>query len=103
MLIRDTPLCIGQAGTGTDHEYFVGLIDEVKIFTRPLTEADVANECGCTVVRPPPPPPPSRALHGLELALTFDDGTASDSSGVGRDGVWEGTEGSSRKLFSKQF
>lgn len=116
MLIRDTPLFIGQAGTGTDHEYFVGLIDEVKIFTRPLTEADVANECSCTVVRPPPPPPPSRALHGLELALTFDDGTASDSSGLGRDGVWEGTEdygdgrrgaqaarfdGSSRIVFSQ--
>ena len=31
IVTRNTDLFIGQAGTGSDHEYFTGLIDEVDL------------------------------------------------------------------------
>jgi hypothetical protein len=34
ILSRSTDVFIGQAGTGTSREYFTGLIDEVKIYSR---------------------------------------------------------------------
>ena len=36
-----TDLVIGQAGQGSDHEYFTGLIDEVKIYGRALAHEEV--------------------------------------------------------------
>nr|XP_054752753.1 uncharacterized protein LOC129258518 [Lytechinus pictus] len=33
ILTRNTPVTIGQAGQGMSHEYFYGLIDEVKIYS----------------------------------------------------------------------
>jgi len=32
LLIKDTPLTIGQAGIGKAHEYFYGYIDEVRVY-----------------------------------------------------------------------
>ncbi|XP_070545045.1 uncharacterized protein [Ptychodera flava] len=53
MLIKDTPLTIGQAGVGKSNEYFYGLVDEVVIFNKVLSPDDVRvifdaqnpNEC----------------------------------------------------------
>ena len=47
MLVRDTPVVIGQAGPGKDNEYFEGLIDEVKLYSKALQPFDIHQECGC--------------------------------------------------------
>ena len=47
MLVRDTPVVIGQAGPGKDNEYFEGLIDEVKLYSRALQPMEIRQECGC--------------------------------------------------------
>eukprot|EP01050_Picozoa_sp_SAG11_P014516 SAG11_NODE_1798_length_4246_cov_1.709670_3_plen_150_part_00 len=41
--VRPTDVFIGQAGDGTDHEYFTGLIDEIKIFSRALGADEVVH------------------------------------------------------------
>ncbi|XP_022086853.1 uncharacterized protein LOC110977226 [Acanthaster planci] len=41
IISKNTPLTIGQAGVGMSHEYFVGLIDEVKIFSKALSASEV--------------------------------------------------------------
>ena len=41
ILARATDVTIGQAGQGSDHEYFTGMIDEVKIFSRALAHEEV--------------------------------------------------------------
>jgi hypothetical protein len=115
MVVRDTPVVIGQAGPGTDHEYFYGLIDELKIWTRGLTEDEIAAECGCKIVHPPPPPPPGVAKGDIELYFHFEepnldnkvgdengecfdgrvhiDGCVYDASDLGRNGMWEDSNG----------
>nr|XP_054752752.1 uncharacterized protein LOC129258517 [Lytechinus pictus] len=40
---RNTPVTIGQAGQGKSNEYFYGLIDEVKIYSRVLNAVEVQN------------------------------------------------------------
>ncbi|XP_030851646.1 uncharacterized protein LOC115918963 [Strongylocentrotus purpuratus] len=40
---RNNPVTIGQAGFGTTVEYFHGLIDEVKIYGRVLSAAEIQN------------------------------------------------------------
>ena len=44
MVIKNTPLVIGQAGPGTSGEFFYGYIKEVKIWARALSKTDVAKE-----------------------------------------------------------
>lgn len=39
LVARATDVVIGQAGEGSDHEYFTGLIDEVKIFGARLNQS----------------------------------------------------------------
>ena len=41
LVSQPTDLVIGQAGQGSNHEYFTGLIDEVKIFSRALGHEEV--------------------------------------------------------------
>ncbi|XP_071941443.1 uncharacterized protein [Antedon mediterranea] len=41
ILVKNTPVTIGQAGVGMNLEYFVGLIDEVKLFDISLTADQV--------------------------------------------------------------
>jgi hypothetical protein len=43
MIPRNTDVFIGQAGTGTSREYFTGMIDEVKIYSRSLAHAEVLD------------------------------------------------------------
>ena len=88
MLVRDTPVVIGQAGPGKLNEFFVGLIDEVKLFTRALGEAEVGAECGCPIVHPLR----ASSSGALDAYYSFNDRTAADQSGHGYDGVWEGQE-----------
>ena len=38
---------IGQAGIGKGNEYFVGQIDEVRIFTKTLNNAEIEAFCAC--------------------------------------------------------
>ncbi|MBT4921795.1 MAG: tandem-95 repeat protein [Rickettsiales bacterium] len=42
MLIKNTVLTIGQAGTGKSNEYFYGAIDELSLYDKALSAADVA-------------------------------------------------------------
>jgi hypothetical protein len=92
MVVNGNPVFIGQAGTGTDHEFFEGLVDEVKLYTRVLLEEEVADACGCPILRPPPPPPPAVASGDLDAFWSFDSSTVVDETGNGFDGTWEGTE-----------
>ena len=57
LMTRDTPVFVGQAGTGKSNEYFVGLIDEVQIYTSVLGVEELADLCGCVVAAAPPDPP----------------------------------------------
>ncbi|XP_022086785.1 uncharacterized protein LOC110977193 [Acanthaster planci] len=41
IISKKTPLTIGQAGVGWRGEFFVGLIDEVKIFSKALSASEV--------------------------------------------------------------
>lgn len=43
LLVKNTPLTIGQAGSGSSTEYFYGFIDEVKLFAETLTADDVSK------------------------------------------------------------
>jgi Ca2+-binding RTX toxin-like protein len=75
-------------------EFFTGLLDEVKVYNRALSAAEINLDMGGT---PPPQPTP---VGGLVLNLSFDTGTvvstattvstASDASGLGNDGTVEG-------------
>ena len=90
LLVRNTPVVIGQAGPGKSNEFFEGLIDEVKIYTKALSQPEIARECGCQITQPPLPPPPNYRSNGLEAQFSFDALTPADTSGHGYDGVWEG-------------
>ena len=84
------PMEIGadaQSGVG---EYespfaFTGLIDEVRVHFRALTDAEISQRCEN---------PGSAAKSGSKLALcySFDHGDARDESGSGNDGQLEGVE-----------
>ncbi|NEP81232.1 MAG: LamG domain-containing protein [Okeania sp. SIO3B3] len=41
IISKNTPVTIGQAGVGTDAEYFYGYIDEVRIYSRTLSFAEI--------------------------------------------------------------
>ena len=41
LLVKNTPLTIGQAGVGKDNEYFYGLIDEVRVYNQKLSADEV--------------------------------------------------------------
>jgi len=43
ILINDTPLTIGQAGVGSSKDWFYGLVDELTIFNKVLTAADIGT------------------------------------------------------------
>jgi hypothetical protein len=40
---KNTPLTIGQAGIGKPNEYFFGIIDEVRIYNRALTDVEIQS------------------------------------------------------------
>jgi hypothetical protein len=86
----DQPLRIGGNASFAG-EFFKGLIDEVKVYNRALTAAEIAADMGS--VAPPPPPPPPPPTGGLVLSFSFDEADgqpAIDASSSGRNGVITG-------------
>jgi hypothetical protein len=79
--ISPDPLWIG--GNRPYGEYFRGLIDEVRVYARALSAAEVRDQMA----------KPASSGEGLVAAYAFDDGsgrTATDSSGQGNTGVIRG-------------
>ncbi|HEY3181372.1 MAG TPA: LamG-like jellyroll fold domain-containing protein [Gaiellaceae bacterium] len=80
------PLRIG--GDVTWAEWFQGRIDDVRVYSRALTAAELQTDMATPVVASSPPPPSS-----LVGAWSFDAGsgtTATDSSGKGNNGTLNG-------------
>jgi hypothetical protein len=52
IIVKNNPLTIGQAGIGVEDNYFVGVIDEVRIYNRSLSHLEIRNLCksynGCS-------------------------------------------------------
>jgi VanZ family protein len=82
--LRPTLAAVRIGGDDSPHEYFAGLIDEVRIYDRALSRAEVAHD----VVTPVDAPRSSQG-RGPVAAFAFSEGTgdrAHDSSGHGIDG-----------------
>jgi len=47
IIVKNNPLTIGQAGIGAEDNYFFGVIDEVRIYNRPLSHPEIQNLCQC--------------------------------------------------------
>ena len=83
MAVGNQPIRIGgnQAFTG---EFYNGLIDNVRVYNRALTAAELSAEITAAggVAPPPPPPPPPAPGAGPVLSLNFDEasGNAIDSA-----------------------
>jgi hypothetical protein len=82
-------------------EFYQGLIDDVRLFNRALSAAEIGLEMSAanaaaptpTPTPPPPPPPTPTPTDGLVLSLHFDEAsgnTAIDSSTSGRNGTITG-------------
>ena len=71
------PLTIG--GNGVWSEWFLGSIDDVRVYNRALTApevaADIANPVAC-VAGPPPPPQPVLSVSKSSLSFTATQGGA---------------------------
>jgi len=72
------PLRIG--GNSIWGEYFKGRIDEVRIYNRALTQAEIQNDMNTLIPPPPPPTPPPVAAFSATptggpapLTVTFSD------------------------------
>ncbi len=72
------PLTIGQLQTNSDVWPFIGLVDEVRVWSRALTQAEIASRMTLTLTGGEP------YLAGY---WTFDDGTARDLSRYGNHGT----------------
>lgn len=64
---------------------FTGLIDEVSIYHRALSEAEISQHCAR-------PGQTDTGDEDLVLHFSFDDGTATDESGTGNDGECRAVE-----------
>ena len=99
MVQGNGPLRIG-GDAAFPGEFYRGLIDDVRVYSRALTAAEIGLDMsvvgGSTPTptpTPTPPPPPPPATDGLVLSLGFDEAsgtTAIDSSPSGRNGAISG-------------
>jgi Ca2+-binding RTX toxin-like protein len=93
ILVGNQPLRIG-GNAAFSGEFYQGLIDEVRIYNRALTAAEITGDMNMTVATPPPPPPPppGGATAGLAVSLSFNEATgdAADASGNGNVGTLVG-------------
>ena len=95
---KNNAVVIGQAGVGSAAEYFKGMIDDVRIYKREMTQKEIAAQCNCQIVIPPPPPSPATASGGVEGYYSFEPATTAkrgvveDQSGHRRHGKWEGNQ-----------
>lgn len=86
-------------------EFFKGLIDEVRVYGRALTAAEVVKDRD-TAIGPasgtPPPPPPTGPKPVLALGFDEGAGTATaDKSGTGNNGAITGATWSTDARFGK--
>jgi hypothetical protein len=81
------PLWLGGDLVWLD-EYFSGVMDEVRILGVTLSESDVRTLMRTPVV--PGTAPPATDSTGLVAAYNFNDGTATDVTGHGHNGVLNG-------------
>lgn len=86
MPTSDDPLRIG--GNTVWGEYFHGLVDEIRIYDRSLSAADIRTTMVTPVVDGSAPPPTS--ADGLVAAYSFNDGLANDETGLGHTGLVSG-------------
>jgi hypothetical protein len=70
-------------------EFFKGVMDEVRILGAALPEADIRTLMRTPIVAGTAPPATSPT--GLIAAYNFNDGTATDITGLGHNGVLNGT------------
>jgi hypothetical protein len=95
MAVGNQPIRVGgnQVFSG---EFYNGLIDNVRVYNRALTAAELSAEItaagGVGTPPPPPPPPPPGAPPVPVLSLNFDEasGNAVDSSPSGLVGTVSG-------------
>jgi len=81
------PLWIGGNQVFLD-EFFSGTMDEVRILGTALSQADIRTLMRTPVVVGAAAPPTDST--GLVAAYNFDDGTATDKTGLGHNGVLNG-------------
>jgi hypothetical protein len=86
--VTSGPLWLGGDQVWLD-EFFSGVMDEVRILGVTLSEADVRTLMRTPVV--PGTAPPATSPTGLVAAYSFDDGTATDRTGLGHTGTLTGT------------
>jgi flagellar hook assembly protein FlgD len=86
MPISADPLRIG--GNNVWGEYFHGLLDEIRIYDRSLSLAEIRADMLTPVVAGSAPPPTS--TDGLVAAYSFNDGLANDETGLGHTGLVSG-------------
>jgi uncharacterized repeat protein (TIGR03803 family) len=84
--ISDGPLRIG--GNAVWGEYFKGTIDEVRLYARSLSAAEIADDMTTPVVAGALAAP--SPVNGLVAAYSFNDGTAADAAGYGHQGTISG-------------
>jgi hypothetical protein len=68
------PLVIGKS---SDTSFFDGSLDEIAVYNRPLTAAEIANHfaaAGYTPPPPPPPPPPTQGAKAIWGTLDLSNG-----------------------------
>jgi len=93
-----TPLRLGGNKT-YPKEYFQGLIDNVRIYNRPLTASEIHADMHLLIPASAPSPP---AAADLVAAYSFDEGvgtTVADTSGRGNTGTLSGPTWTSAGKF----
>ena len=77
-------------GNGVWGEWFAGLIDEIRIYSRALSVAEIQNDMNTSVAAPPPPPPPDTqpptvptlGVQGGPSSTTLNWTASTDNVGV---------------------
>jgi hypothetical protein len=87
MPVSDRPLRMGGNTVWPD-EFFSGVMDEVRVYDRSLSEVEIRHDMNAPVVFGSMPP--LTAPTDLVAAYNFDDGTATDVSGHGHHGAVTG-------------
>ena len=85
--VSDRALRMGGNTVWSD-EFFKGVLDEVRVYDRALSDLEIRDDMQSPVVFGSAPPQTSST--GLVAAYSFDDGTARDVSGHGHDGAVRG-------------
>ena len=89
------PLTLGGNNVWLD-EFFNGVMDEVRVMNVALTDADIRTLMTTPVV--PGSAAPATDATGLVAAYSFNDGTATDVTGHGLNGVLTGTTSGAGKF-----